>query len=96
MIRSFNEWFEEFERLESVYSNFIRNLKGNADNYKDIKSLIKCAFDAGYKAGELNKEFLVCDLKNEIRTQRLEIAGLREERRGLVDKDYPPGYNWDF
>lgn len=32
---------------------------------------------------------LVESLKREVRTQRLEIAGLREERRALLDADRP-------
>ena len=43
-----------------------------------------------------NKEFLIQDLKREIRTQRQEIAALREERRFLIDKDVFPGYNADY
>jgi hypothetical protein len=31
-------------------------------------------------------------LRLEIRTQRLEIAALREERRALVEADRPPGW----
>lgn len=100
MIRTFNQWLEEVEgfslRMERVYDDLVVNPKDSLDNWKNIREWLKGAFDAGYAAGELNKEFLIRDLKNEIRTQRLEIAGLREERRGLVDKDYPPGYNRDF
>jgi len=100
MIRTFNEWLEEVEgfslRMERVYDDLVKNPKDTVDNWNEIKTWLKSAFDAGYGAGEINKEFLIQDLKNEIRTQRLEIAGLREERRGLVDKDYPPGYNRDF
>jgi len=29
-------------------------------------------------------------LRREVRTQRLEIAGLREERRALLEADLPP------
>ena len=100
MIRTFEEWMNEIEgfslRMERVYDDLVKNPKDTVDNWHEIKTWLKSAFDAGYGAGEINKEFLIQDLKNEIRTQRLEIAGLREERRGLVDKDYPPGYNRDF
>lgn len=100
MIRTFEEWLNESEgfslRMERVYDDLVVNPKDAVDNWKYIKEYLKGAFDAGYEAGELNKQFLIQDLKNEVRTQRLEIAALREERRGLVDKDYPPGYNKDF
>lgn len=33
------------------------------------------------------------DLRKEIRTQRKEIAGLREERRNILNQDLPPEYN---
>ena len=97
MIRSFNDWLDELEgfslRMERVYDDLVVNPKDNVDNWKHIREWLKGAFDAGYEAGELNKEFLIQDLKKEVRTLRLEIASLREERRGLVDKDYPTGYN---
>jgi len=97
MIRSFNDWLDQLEgfslRMERVYDDLVVNPKDNVDNWKNIREWLKGAFDAGYEAGELNKEFLIQDLKKEVRTLRLEIAGLREERRSLVHKDYPPGYN---
>lgn len=97
MIRTFNEWLEEVEgfslRMERAYDDLVKNPKDTVDNWIQIKAWLKSAFDSGYQAGELNKEFLIQSLKGEIRTQRLEIAALREERRGLVDKDTPPGYN---
>jgi len=100
MIRTFEEWLNEIEvfslRMERVYDNLVVNPKDGVDNWKHIKEWLNAAFDAGYKAGELNKQTLIQDLKNEVRTQRLEIAGLREERRRLFDKDLPPGYNRDF
>jgi hypothetical protein len=100
MIRSFEDWLNELEnfslRTERAYDDLAVNSKDTIDNWKNIKSWLKGAFDAGYEAGELNKQFLIQGLKNEIRTQHLEIAGLREERRGLFDKDLPPGYTRDF
>lgn len=82
MIRTFNEWLEK-----------TNGLYVSVDNWKEIKSWLKNAFDAGYDAGEMNKEFLIQDLKREIRTQRKEIGALREEKRFLLDNDNPPGYN---
>lgn len=100
MIRTFNEWLEETEglslRMERAYDDLVVNPKDSVDNWKNIKTWLKSAFDAGYGAGEMNKEFLIQDLKREIRTQRQEIAALREERRFLIDKDVFPGYNADY
>lgn len=100
MIRSFEDWLDELEgfslRMERAYDDLVVNPKDSVDNWKNIKEWLKGAFDAGYEAGELNKQFLIQDLKNEIRTQRLEIAALREERRSILDKDLPPGYNRNF
>lgn len=100
MIRSFEDWLDELEgfslRMERVYDDLVVNPKDNVDNWKNIREWLKAAFDAGYEAGELNKQFLIQDLKNEIRTQRLEIAALREERLSILDKDLPPGYNRNF
>lgn len=41
-------------------------------------------------------ESLINSLKSEIKIQRKEIAGLREERRMLINNDNPPGrcINW--
>lgn len=36
------------------------------------------------------------NLKKEIRIQRKEIAGLREERRAILDNDKPPGLCIDW
>ena len=98
MIRSFEDWLNEIEsfalRSERAYDELTSVPKDTVDHWSNIAvPWLKSAFDAGYEAGELNKQFLIQDLKNEIRTQRLEIAALREERRGLLDKDLPPGYN---
>jgi hypothetical protein len=100
MIKSFEEWLSELEGfsliMERAYDDLVVKPKDTVDNWEQIKIWLKAAFDAGYEAGEINKQFLIQDLKNEIRAQRLEIAGLKEERRGLVGKDLPPGYNRDF
>lgn len=98
MIRTFNDWLNGIEsfalRSERAYDDLTSIPKDTVDHWRNVViPWLRGAFDAGYEAGELNKEFLIQDLKKEVRTLRLEIAGLREERRGLVDKDYPPGYN---
>jgi hypothetical protein len=102
MIRSFEEWLNELEglslRCERAYDDLVVNPKDTVDNWKNIKEWLKGAFDAGYEAGELNKLYLIQSLKSEIRLLNKEMAGLREERRLILDKDKPPGYdvNHDF
>jgi hypothetical protein len=98
MIRTFNDWLNGIEsfalRSERAYDDLTSVPKDTVDHWsKIVVPWLKSAFDAGYEAGEINQQFLIQSLKNEIRTQRLEIAGLREERINLIDKDYPPGYH---
>jgi hypothetical protein len=97
MIRTFEEWLKELEgysfRSERVYDDLVLYPKDKIENWKSVKKWLKAAFDAGYEAGELNKLYLIQSLKAEIRTLNTEIAGLREERRSIIDKDLPPGYN---
>jgi hypothetical protein len=98
MIRTFNDWLNDIEsfalRSERAYDDLTSVPKDTVDHWnKIVAPWLKGAFDAGYGAGELNKEFLIQDLKNEVRTLRLEIAEFREERRNLIDKDYPPEYH---
>ena len=98
---TFEEWLNENEgfslRMERMYDDLVKDPVDPVDNWKTIKGWLKTAYDVGYEAGELNKQFLIASLRNEIRTQNKEIAGLREERRSILDKDKPPGYtteNW--
>ena len=98
MIRTFNDWLNGIEsfslRSERAYDDLTSVPKDVVDHWsKIVVPWLKGAFDAGYDAGEINQQFLIQSLKNEIRTQRLEIADLREERQNLIDKDYPPGYH---
>jgi hypothetical protein len=97
MIRSFEEWLNELEgyslRCERAYDDLVVNPPDEVDNWKTIKQWLKGSFDAGYEAGELNKLYLIQSLKAEIRLLNKEIAGLREERRIILDKDKPPGYD---
>jgi hypothetical protein len=101
MTRTFEEWLNELEgyslRGERAYNNLVIYPKEDhftaQQQWNNIKQWLKGAFDAGYEAGELNKLYLIQSLKSEIRTLNKEIAGLREERRLILDKDKPPGYN---
>ena len=97
MINNFEEWLNEFEgfslRGERAYDDLVVNPKDEVDNWKNIKAWLKGSFDAGYESGELNKLYLIQSLKAEIQSLNREIGGLREERRSIIDKDFPPGYN---
>lgn len=65
-------------------------LNGN-DNSKDALYLTKAIVEV--VTGDylyINNTDYINSLKTEIRTQRKEIAALREERRMLLDKDFPP------
>ena len=101
MIRTFNDWLNGLEdfalRSERAYDDLTSVPKDTVNHWNVIViPWLRSAFNAGYEAGELNKDFLIQDLKKEIRTQRQEIALLREERRMILDKDLPPGYNRNF
>lgn len=101
MIRTFNDWLNGLEgfslRSERAYDDLTSVPKDTVNHWNIIViPWLRGAFNAGYEAGELNKEFLIQDLKKEIRTQRQEIALLREERRIILEKDLPPGYNRNF
>jgi len=97
MTRTFEDWLNELEgyslRVERAYDDLVLHPKDEIDNWKNIKEWLKGAFDAGYESGELNKLYLIQSLKKEILTLNKEMAGLREERRYILDKDKPPGYN---
>jgi hypothetical protein len=97
MINNFEEWLNESEgfslRAERAYDDLVVNPPDEVDNWKTIKQWLGGAFDAGYEAGELNKLYLIQSLKAEIRSLNQEICGLREEKRSIIDKDFPPGYN---
>jgi hypothetical protein len=97
MTRTFEEWLNELEgyslRGERAYDDLVVNPKDEVDNWQNIKKWLKGAFDAGYEAGESNKLPLIQSLKKEILTLNKKMAGLREERRLILDKNKPPGYN---
>lgn len=42
------------------------------------------------------QEYIIQSLKTEIRTQRKEIAGLREERRHFLKDDQAPNFDYDL
>jgi hypothetical protein len=97
MTRTFEEWLNALEgfsiRCERAYDDLVLHPKDEIDNWKTIKQWLRGAFDAGYEAGESNKLPLIQSLKKEILTLNKEMAGLREERRYILDNDKPPGYN---
>ncbi len=96
MTQTFKEWLDELEgysiRMERVYDDLITiTHKDNTNKWKYTKEWLKAAFDAGYYAGEFNKEYFIKDLKNEILRLNKEIEELREEIHSLLDKDRPAG-----
>lgn len=97
MTKTFEDWLNELEgyslRCERAYDDLVLHPTDEVDNWKNIKKWLKGAFDAGYEAGELNKLYFIQSLKAEVRTLNKELAGLKAERRMLLDKDNPPGYN---
>jgi hypothetical protein len=77
MTRTFEEWLNESEgfslRMERAYDDLVVNPKDEVDNWQNIKAWLKGSFDAGYEAGEFNKEYLIKDLKNHIHTLQCKI-----------------------
>jgi hypothetical protein len=100
---TFKEWLNENEgfsiRIERAYDDLTSVPKDVVDHWRNVvEPWLKASYDVGYEEAKKQQENLVQSLKNEIRTQRKEIAGLREERRSIFDKDKPPGYtidSWD-
>jgi hypothetical protein len=97
MINNFEQWLNESEgfspRGERAYDDLVVNPKDEVNNWQTIKEWLKASFYAGYEAGEFNKLYLIQSLKGEILTLNKELAGLREERNMILDKDNPPRYN---
>jgi septal ring factor EnvC (AmiA/AmiB activator) len=42
------------------------------------------------------QKYIIDSLKTEIKTQRKEIAALREERRRFINDDQPPNFDYDL
>ncbi len=76
MINNFEQWLNELEgyslRSERAYDDLVVNPPDEVDNWKTIKQWLKGAFDAGYEAGQFNKQYLINDLRNELRILRQE------------------------
>ena len=97
---TFDNWLEEVEgyrlgdpcslRMERAYDELVVNPKDPVDNWQNIKSWLKSAYEVGYSASQAESQALTNSLKEEIRIQRKEIAGLREERRLILDADKLP------
>ena len=96
---SYENWLNELEgfslRSERAFNDintFVED-KSNHTSQWEITSLwMKTAYMMGkMDCSDYHKD-LIESLKNEIKTQRKEIAALREERRMFLDKDFPPGY----
>jgi len=96
---TFDQWLNETEnnrsRLEKAYQELVLDrYNDNNSFWKTILVWLKTSYSIGYTAGKNEILSLANSLKNEIKTQRKEIAGLRESQRLLLDKDKVPEIGW--
>jgi hypothetical protein len=76
---------------EILKSKTLDSLYKVSDNTADIWHLTKAIVEVVGRGGfSIYEDDYVASLKREIRVQRKEIAGLREERRMFLDRDIPP------
>lgn len=91
----FDNWLNQTEenrsRLEKAYQELV--LQRYNDNNSFWQTVLMW-LNAAYLAGKNEPLNLVNSLKNEIKIQRKEIAGLREAQRTLLDKDQVPELGW--
>jgi hypothetical protein len=96
-MNNFEDWLIEIEafhlRLERVYEDTVNQPKGSEEakkQWETVKGWLKAAYQAGCETSKIEAQSLINSLKEEIKIQRKEIAGLREERRCILDADKPP------
>lgn len=96
-MNNFEDWLAEIEafhlRLERVYKDTINQSNEPEEakkQWETVKDWLKAAYQAGCEASQIESQSFINSLKEEIKTQRKEIAGLREERRAILDADKPP------
>lgn len=97
---TYENWLNEntgfstrYEKVFSDINTFVKEKSDHDDQWFITSLWLETAYRVGWNNSAEYHKNLIASLKNEIKTQRKEIAGLREERRMLLDKDYPPGYN---
>jgi hypothetical protein len=92
---SFEHWINTVENQKSILEQAQEELVyhryiDNHSFWQKVLSWLK----ASYNIGSKDSNNIVQSLKNEIKTQRKEIAALREERRLLLDQDKIPEIGW--
>lgn len=91
----FDNWLNKVEKNKSVLEKAQDELVYNRyiDNHtfwQKILSWLKLAYNMGLEENNST----IQSLKNEIKTQRKEIAALREERRLIINQDKMPEIGW--
>lgn len=78
-------------RLERAYEELVlHRYNDNHSFWQTVLSWLKAAYLIGLEANNNT----IQSLKNEIKTQRKEIAGLREEQRLFLNQDKTPEIGW--
>lgn len=91
----FKNWINSVDKNQSVLEKAQQELVYN--RYTDDHSLWNTVLnwlESAYVAGQKENLSTMESLKTEIKTQRKEIAALREERRVLLDRDRIPEIGW--
>lgn len=91
----FDDWLNQTEgyssRLERAREELVQHrYTDNHSFWQTILSWLKAAYNIGIE----ENNSIIQSLKNEIKTQRKEIAALREERRLYFNKDQIPEMGW--
>lgn len=95
----FEEWLNQIEgynsRLEKAQQELVQHRYiDNHSFWQTVLSWLKTIYNIGYEHSKAELTATIDSLKNEIRTQRKEIAALREERRLFLNQDKVPGIGW--
>lgn len=91
----FKDWINSVDKNQSVLEKAQQELVYNryTDDHTFWQTVLNW-LELGYSAGKKENLAIIDSLKNEIKTQRKEIAALREERRSLLDRDKVPEMGW--
>lgn len=92
---SFENWLNKVENKKLFLEKAQQELLYNryTDNHSFWKTILEW-LQSAYNMGLQENNNMIQSLKNEIKTQRKEIAALREERRLLLDRDRVPEIGW--
>lgn len=91
----FKDWINQTDNKQSILEKAQQELVYNryTDNHSFWNTVLNW-LDLAYVAGKKENLSSIESLKNEVKTQRKEIALLREERRALLDRDKVPEIGW--